>query len=55
MLMKDATTMLRYTDMPIARISDELGFTDGTAFSKFFKQQSGSTPIDFRRDEYSKK
>lgn len=55
MLVKDSGAMLRYTDMPIAQISDELGFTDQTAFSKFFRQQTGMSPIDFRKEEYSKK
>lgn len=49
MLLKDATSMLKYTDQSISEISSQLGFTDITSFSKFFKQKMGKPPQEFRK------
>ena len=50
LLQKDASDMLKYTDMTIQEISAELGFPEITAFSKFFKNSCGVAPIYYRQN-----
>lgn len=49
MLQQDATERLRKTTLPVAQISDDLGFSDATTFSKCFKQRMGMSPIEYRK------
>jgi YesN/AraC family two-component response regulator len=46
----EAKKMLSETDMPVGEISDELGFTDTSYFSKVFLKIEGKTPSKYRRD-----
>ena len=39
---------LKHTDMPIARICDEMNFPNPSFFTKFFKRMTGTTPLGFR-------
>lgn len=48
-LMLEARRSLIYTRMSISQLSDYLGFSDATYFSRFFKRLAGQTPNAFRR------
>lgn len=48
-LLLEARRNLIYTNMTIAQVSDSLGFTDPTYFSRFFRRLNGQTPNAFRR------
>lgn len=47
-LLLEAKRSLRHTGMTISQISDYLGFSDATYFSRFFRRGSGETPRAFR-------
>ncbi|HWL54148.1 MAG TPA: AraC family transcriptional regulator [Chthoniobacteraceae bacterium] len=49
--MERARQMLRYADLPITRIAEELDFPDIFAFSRYFKRYEGVPPREFRRAE----
>jgi AraC family transcriptional regulator, transcriptional activator of pobA len=49
-LVVEAKRRLLYTDLPVNRIGDELGFNDAAYFTRFFKRRSGLTPLAYRRD-----
>ena len=40
--------LLRYTDLSIKEMVDRLNFKDQSYFSKFFKRETGTSPIDYR-------
>ncbi len=44
-----ATRMLAGSDLPIAQVSDALGFSAATHFARFFVRRVGLTPVQFRR------
>lgn len=44
-----AKMLLRFTDMPIDKISHECGMNDANYFSRVFKQVEGITPGQFRK------
>lgn len=46
----EAKNLLMTTDMPIAEIGFELGFTEKSHFSYSFKKEAGMTPTAFRRE-----
>lgn len=48
MLLQEAKAVLRYTDSSISEISYQLDFSDPAAFNRFFKKQTGETPMSFR-------
>ncbi|MFA6715835.1 MAG: AraC family transcriptional regulator [Victivallaceae bacterium] len=43
-----AAKLMRFSDRPIKRIAEELGYSDIYHFSKAFKKQTGSSPGKFR-------
>lgn len=45
----EAKRLLVHADMPVATISEKLGFEEATNFSKFFRREVGCTPVEFRR------
>jgi AraC family transcriptional activator of pobA len=47
-LLLEAKRSLRYTSMTVSQVSDYLGFSDATYFSRFFRRCTGVTPRDFR-------
>ncbi|MBA1202751.1 helix-turn-helix domain-containing protein [Pseudomonas capeferrum] len=49
-LLLEARRNLIYTRMSISQLSDYLGFSDATYFSRFFKRLAGQTPNAFRRE-----
>ena len=44
-----AKRLLRDTELPVAEVAAAIGLTDPSYFSRFFKRQSGITPLTFRR------
>lgn len=44
-----AQTLLRESDMPVAEIAAQLGFSDQAHFTKAFRQFAGETPAAWRR------
>jgi AraC family transcriptional activator of pobA len=48
-VLTEAKSLIRYTDFDIAEIAYRLNFSDPTNFGKFFKKQSGITPLEFRK------
>jgi AraC-like DNA-binding protein len=44
-----AEEMLKDTNLPVSEISDRVGISDGSYFSKAFKKKTGQSPSDFRR------
>lgn len=50
-----AQRMLQFADLSISQVSDQLGFPDVFAFSRFFKRHSGCSPRHFRTITLGKK
>ncbi|OOV88183.1 4-hydroxyphenylacetate catabolism regulatory protein HpaA [Oceanospirillum linum] len=53
-VLQESKRMLRYSNLSINDIGFELGFTDPSYFSRFFRKQTGLTPKDFRLQSESK-
>jgi YesN/AraC family two-component response regulator len=47
--MNQAKKMLATTDDKVANISQEVGITDSTYFSKLFKRLEGMSPLEYRK------
>ena len=45
----EAKRLLVHTDRPIYLIAEGLGFEEATNFGKFFRRETGVTPIGFRQ------
>lgn len=50
LLCADARRLLSCSDLDIKEIADTLGFSDQSAFGKFFVRQTGCSPLRFRRE-----
>lgn len=48
LLHAEACRLLRHTDRTIQAIADELNFSDQSAFGKFFKANTGLSPLQYR-------
>lgn len=46
----DARRLLECTDMDIKEIADTLGFSDQSAFGKFFVKKTGLSPLKYRQE-----
>jgi LacI family transcriptional regulator len=51
----EARNLLASTDLPLARISDRLGFHQPAYLSAVFKRETGKTPAQYRRESASKR
>ena len=49
----EAKFLLRKSELTIAEISDILNFSDQSFFGKYFKRQTGVSPKEFRKIEFS--
>jgi AraC-like DNA-binding protein len=47
----EAKRLLAYSDLPIATVGHQLGFTEPTNFGRFFARETGLTPGEFRLSE----
>ncbi len=45
----EARRMLLFTDKPVKEIAYTIGFEDPALFARFFRQRTGTAPIDFRK------
>lgn len=52
-IMTEARRKLRYTDKTVGEIGYHLGFTDVQAFSRFFTNNEGVSPTQFRENKFS--
>ncbi|GEP89749.1 AraC-type DNA-binding protein [Chitinophaga terrae (ex Kim and Jung 2007)] len=50
MLIHEAKALLRFTDHTIAEISHHMQFSDPASFNRFFREQTGQTPLAFRKN-----
>lgn len=50
-LLLEAKRLLVYSNKSVKEISFELGFEEPTNFSKFFKEQVGQSPVDFKKQQ----
>ena len=48
MVIMDAKTQLKSTDLPINQIADSLSFSNVSFFGKYFKRYVGSGPLEYR-------
>lgn len=48
-IMQEAKIKLKYSNLPVYQISDELNFPNPSFFSKFFKRQCGKSPEKYRK------
>ncbi len=48
----EAKAYLARSQYPIQHIADQLGFGDAAHFSRFFKNQTGTSPSEFRRQSH---
>lgn len=49
----EAKRLLVHTDSSVTLIAESLGFEEATNFIKFFKRETGCTPVEFRRQQES--
>ena len=52
-LVTEAKTLLRKPNANIKEVADELNFGDQSLFGKFFKRNTGMTPVEYRKKEQS--
>ena len=50
-MLQESKRLLRYSSHTINDIGYQLGFTDPSYFSRFFRKQAGITPKGFREQE----
>ena len=48
-MLREARRLLTYTDLPVAQVGYELGFSDPAHFSRVFARGTGLAPREFRR------
>lgn len=54
-LVREAKTLLRHTVADVAQIAWQLNFASPAHFNRFFKRETGLTPLAFRRFELSER
>ena len=47
-LVVEAKRLVKYSNKPIKQIAYDLHFTDAAHFTNFFKQKTGTTPVEFK-------
>lgn len=47
--MEKAKSLLEYTDLPVVKISEMIGYQDESYFSKVFRKQHGLPPLKYRK------
>ncbi|MCF0060400.1 helix-turn-helix domain-containing protein [Dyadobacter chenwenxiniae] len=48
-VLREARHLLWQTDRSIMQVAEELGFSDASAFGKFFRRQTGQTPLAYKQ------
>lgn len=49
MVLMEAKVQLKQTGLSVSQVADALHFSDASAFGKFFRRQTGLTPLAYRR------
>jgi AraC family transcriptional activator of pobA len=49
-IVTEAKRLLLHTNLSVTQIADALHFPDQSYFTKYFKQEAGCSPIEFRRN-----
>jgi AraC-like DNA-binding protein len=44
--------LLVHTNLSVSEIANQLNFEDQSYFTKFFKRETGITPIQYRSDSF---
>lgn len=45
----EAQRLLRYSELSVSEVGYRVGFEDASYFSRFFRKQTGQTPVEFRQ------
>lgn len=53
-LVREAKVLLHHTAMPVAEVAEKLGFATPSFFIRFFRQQTGHTPLQYRKQGYGR-
>lgn len=48
-IIQQAKVQLRYSDLPVWEIAETLNFSNPSFFAKFFKKETGATPVEYRK------
>ncbi|MBQ6238381.1 MAG: AraC family transcriptional regulator [Bacteroidales bacterium] len=48
-LVREAKVLLHHTQMPVAEVAEKLGLATPSFFIRFFRQQTGQTPLQYRK------
>ena len=48
-LIREAKVLLHHTQMSVSEIAEKLGFATPSFFIRFFRQQTGQTPLQYRK------
>ena len=48
-LVREAKVLLHHTQMPVSEIAEKIGFATSSFFIRFFRQQTGQTPLQYRK------
>ena len=48
-LVREAKVLLHHTQMSVSEIAEKLGFATPSFFIRFFRQQTGQTPLQYRK------
>ncbi|MBQ8605765.1 MAG: helix-turn-helix transcriptional regulator, partial [Clostridia bacterium] len=51
MKVEEAERLLRETELSVAQVAQELGFSDSKYFNTIFKKQTGITPAVYRKEQ----
>lgn len=49
-IIQQAKLLLMYSDMPVGEIAEQLNFSTPSSFCKFFKKETGKTPLQYREE-----
>lgn len=49
-IIQQAKLLLRYSDLPVGEIAEQLNFSTPSSFCKFFKKKTGTTPLQYREE-----
>lgn len=55
MLVREAKVSLRNPSLSVQQVAEMLGFSDQSAFGKFFKRECGMSPVQYKKETQSKK
>lgn len=50
LLVREAKICLRNSSLSVQQVAEMLGFSDQSAFGKFFKRECGVSPAQYRKD-----